>query len=340
MKKILIFALVTTIALQSCSQPNSTKQSNVSATKVGGPCEGCEAIYESTVPFEQMNSIDTLPDFNDKGPKIEISGIVYQRDGKTPAKDVVLYVYHTGQTGIYPKKGNETGWAKRHGFIRGWVKTDQNGFYQFYTLRPAAYPDGNNPQHIHITVKEPGKNEYWIDEYLFADDPIFQKDKSKQEQRGGNGVIELVAQKNGIAHGTRHIILGVNVPGYPYAGLPKLASGLTVGSNSPAFVALNLSGIDSSKRTCPICMHGDGQGIMIWFNHPNLDHMSNFLKALEKEMTQRDEKKLRVFAVYMNPFYKQNNPEGNDITGRKLREWCAKQNLTMLVMLWRPSPVE
>ncbi len=62
-------------------------------------------------------------------------------DGKTPAAGIVMYVYHTDQKGIYPKKGGETGWAGRHGYIRGWIKTNAQGQYKFYTLVPASYPN-------------------------------------------------------------------------------------------------------------------------------------------------------------------------------------------------------
>lgn len=159
MKLFCFFILVTSISLTACSQNNAnnrTKQD--SKVHVGGSCEGCEAIYESPVPFEQLKNVDTLPDFNERGPKLEISGIIYQNDGKTPAKDVVLYVYHTDQKGVYPTKGDEKGWAKRHGYLRGWVKTDQNGFYKFYTLLPASYPNSKAPKHIHPTIKETDKN--------------------------------------------------------------------------------------------------------------------------------------------------------------------------------------
>ena len=187
------------------------------AQKVGGGCEGCEAIFESPIPFNKLSWIDTLPDFNEPGPKMVISGIIYKPDGKTPAKDVVLYVYHTDQTGHYSKKGNEKGWGKRHGYIRGWVKTNEKGEYKFYTLRPAAYPGENIPQHIHPTIKEAGINEYWIDEYLFDDDPkLTSAERAKAENRGGSGIIKL-QNKNGMLYGERNIILGKNVPGYPTA---------------------------------------------------------------------------------------------------------------------------
>lgn len=181
---------------------------------VGGRCEGCEAIYESPVPFEKLSHTDTLPGFTGTGQKILISGVVYQKDGKTPAADVVIYVYHTDGKGIYPTRGNETGWDRRHGYIRGWVKTNRKGEYSFYTLRPASYPNSNNPQHIHMTVKEPDKNEYWIDEIHFLDDPLVTRQMISNDRKvGGSGFVKL-EKSTGLLHGKRDIILGLNVQDY------------------------------------------------------------------------------------------------------------------------------
>src|SRR6188768_494926 len=169
------FFLLVTILISNfvCTQ-NSTKKVRQDNIHVGGSCEGCEAIYESPIPFDSLKNLCWLPDWNDKGRKLAINGVVYKTDG-TPAPNVVIYVYHTDQAGVYPKKGDEKGWAKRHGYIRGWMKTNENGYYQIKTLRPAAYPERNAAEHIHITVKEPDKNEYSIDEFLFADDPLLPK---------------------------------------------------------------------------------------------------------------------------------------------------------------------
>lgn len=324
--------LVMLVCLSASAQTGSNKKS------IGGMCEGCEAIYENTTPFEKLASSVTLPDYNEAGQKIEISGIVYQRDGRTPAKDVVIYVYHTDQKGVYPTTGKETGWGKRHGYIRGWVKTDKNGFYQFYTLKPKAYPNRKDPAHIHVTVKEPDKNEYWIDEYLFEDDPLLVLKPSNP--RGGNGVVKLLPPENGVSHATRHIILGLNVPDYPYAGLPKMSSGLDVGTPCPAFDPLHLSGADKGKKVCPMCKYGYGQGVMVWFNHSNLDHMKEFVLSLESEMATRGEKNLRVFLIYMNPFYKQTTDKESQIVGRKLKAWCEEQRLEKVAFTWIPSPVD
>jgi protocatechuate 3,4-dioxygenase beta subunit len=343
--KMINFLLFPLLMLSVCvctwsqkAQEKTNRDDN--ALKVGGSCEGCEAVFESPIPFEKLNSVITLSDFKESGPKIEVSGIVYQRDGKTPAKDVVIYIYHTDQTGRYPTKGNETGWGRRHGYLRGWVKTDNNGYYQFYTLRPASYPGRRDPQHIHVTVKEPDKNPYWIDDYLFSDDPLLPASRGPRP-RGGTGVLELDPPKSGVSHATRHIILGLNVPDYPYEGLPKINSGLGLGSNCPAFDPLHLSGPDTGKKTCPMCKYGTGQGVMVWFNHANLDHMSEFVQTLEREMELRDEKNLRVFFIYMNPFYDRNiSTTEIGIIGRKIREWCEKQNLQKVAITWIPSPVD
>lgn len=184
-----------------------------SAQQIGGICEGCEAVFE--FGSKKLISIDTLPDFKQPGPKLEISGTIYQSDGKTPAKGVILYIYHTDQKGVYPQKGNETGWAKRHGYLRGWIKTDADGKYIFYTLRPASYPNSRAPQHIHPVVKEPTRNEYYIDEYLFTDDPFLdENERANQQQRGGSGIITLTKKQDGTWVGKRDIILGLNIPGY------------------------------------------------------------------------------------------------------------------------------
>ncbi|MEQ8339423.1 MAG: intradiol ring-cleavage dioxygenase [Cyclobacteriaceae bacterium] len=179
--------------------------------KVGGPCEGCEAIHE--YGSKMLSFIDTLPLFKETKPKLKITGTVFQKDG-SPANDVIIYIYQTNRKGIYQTRGDEKGWARRHGFIRGWVKTGRDGKYTFYTFRPAAYPDGREPEHIHITVKEPGKNEYYLDEFVFEDDPLLTLDERKTlNNRGGSGIVKPVLT-NGTLTINRDLFLGLNIPDY------------------------------------------------------------------------------------------------------------------------------
>ncbi len=178
---------------------------------VGGPCEGCDAIYEYGNKI--LTSIDTLPLFKETEPKLKITGTVFQKNG-LPANDVIIYIYQTNRKGIYETRGDERGWARRHGFIRGWVKTGKEGKYTFYTFRPAAYPDGREPEHIHITVKEPDKNEYYLDEYVFEDDPLLTtSERESLSNRGGSGIVKPVF-KDGILTINRDLFLGLNIPDY------------------------------------------------------------------------------------------------------------------------------
>lgn len=205
----LFITICLALALTSCV--NSQDQST--AKLVGGPCEGCEAIFE--YGDKNLTAVDTLPDFFDEGQKIKVTGTIYKADGKTPAKDVILYVYHTNQKGIYATKGNETGWAKRHGYIRGWIKTGPDGRYTFYTLQPGIYPDRSSPAHIHPTILEPNGKYYWLESYLFEGDSLLsEKDLHPVSPRAGGHAVLSLRKEGDIWVGTRDIILGKNVPGY------------------------------------------------------------------------------------------------------------------------------
>jgi len=205
-----VYLLITLILFSSCIKSQNNKET---LNHIGGPCEGCEAIYE--YGDKHLKNVDTLPDFNNSNNKIKISGTVYQNDGKNPAKDVIIYIYHTNEKGIYPSNSGSKGWERRHGYLRGWVKTNKDGKYTFYTLRPASYPNTTIPQHIHITLKEPDKNEYYLDDFYFEDDPnLPERMKTKENPRGGSGIVSL--QNNSlISEVTRDIILGLNIPSYP-----------------------------------------------------------------------------------------------------------------------------
>lgn len=213
MNKYLLFCYAFIVAV-SCKQKAASSQKTTAAV-AGGGCEGCEAVYETPVPFSQLSFTDTLPGFFEPGPKLMVEGTIYKADGKTPATGVVLYVYHTGLNGLYQGRNGDTGWARRHGYHRGWVKTNEQGTYRFYTCKPAPYPNSNIPAHIHPVVKEPGLNEYYIDEFVFDDDPLLtQKERAKPENRGGSGILKTV-NENGMLVAKRDIVLGKNIPHYP-----------------------------------------------------------------------------------------------------------------------------
>lgn len=206
--KNLIYILVFTCAVLSVSAQS------VSDKKVGGPCDGCELMFEGMPSLTDLQSATSLTDKNEPGEPMIISGTIFKKDGKTPAPGIILYVYHTDSKGIYSKVPNQK-YGLRHGHIRGWMKTDSKGHYEFKSIRPAPYPNANNPAHVHPTIKEPGLSLYYLDEYLFEDDALVTTEvRSRQEKRGGSGIIALTKNQNGVWIGHRDIILGLNIPGY------------------------------------------------------------------------------------------------------------------------------
>jgi protocatechuate 3,4-dioxygenase beta subunit len=206
-KSILLFLAFAMTNVSGCTQ--TTKKAD---RKVGSACEACDMMYDGMPEDPSWQTTIAGPD--EPGEPMIISGVIYKKDGKTPAPDVILYVYHTDSKGLYSPAPKQT-LAKRHGHLRGWMKTDEQGRYEFITIRPASYPDRKIPQHIHPLIKEPGLTLYWIDEYLFDDDPLLtEQEKAHQEKRGGSGIISLKKNEKGVWVGKRDIILGMNIPNY------------------------------------------------------------------------------------------------------------------------------
>jgi len=217
--------LLSVISLMiACTHPTTVRQTaddpSISPAshnvRVGGPFEHAELIYVG-LP-DKVSSIDTSAGWEQDGQKIRITGTIYASDGQTPAPDILLYYYHTDITGQYAKREDLPHGSTVHGYIRGWVKSDATGHYAINTVRPAPYPGRTDPAHIHLTIKEPSINEYYIDDILFDDDPILTPEKRNAlEERGGNGVVYLHPD-GPVMEGTRDIVLGRNIPLYPGPG--------------------------------------------------------------------------------------------------------------------------
>lgn len=192
------------LLLSALANPEFQIYKSSNATLQLPSCQWCGA---SEAP-ENIDWQFKIASDDEPGERLIFSGIVYQSDGKTPAKDIIIYAYHTDTNGIYSKKGNETGNGKRHGYLRGWVKTNAQGQFQFDTIKPAAYPSRAESAHIHLTILEPGKNEYWIESTLFVGDPLISSSKkSKSQQMAEFGFIIDLVKANGVWSGTRNIRL-------------------------------------------------------------------------------------------------------------------------------------
>lgn len=158
----------------------------------------------------QLNNTDSIPDFETKPDKLKISGTIYEADGVTPAKDVVLYIYQPDEYGNYNMKTLN---QKRYVNDRAWIKTDANGNYTFYTFVPGRHHRDTEFKHILSMVKEPGKAEYEIDSFLFDDDPLLTKICRKRlAKKGMDNIILKLEKKDNMYVATRDIVLSSSAP--------------------------------------------------------------------------------------------------------------------------------
>jgi protocatechuate 3,4-dioxygenase beta subunit len=139
---------------------------------------------------------------DETGDRILISGTIFQADGKTPAPNTLIYLYHTDVYGIYGREGQH-----RHGRYRGWMLTDSKGRYEFESILPASYPNSTIAKHIHMTVTTRDLKEDWVDSILFDGDK-FLTTRDREIRRGGfDPVLKLEKGTDGISRGVRNIRL-------------------------------------------------------------------------------------------------------------------------------------
>lgn len=197
------------LAAVAVALPAAAQQTEVPV--IGLPCEGCEAVFVG-MP-EDLSWRARIAPADEAGEPMVVRGVVHDTDG-SPAPGVILYAYHTDASGEYPPAEEYSGWARRHGTLRAWVRTDDQGRYRFDTIRPASYPDQRIPAHVHMHVIEPDCCTYYIDSIHFTDDPLLTPEaRADLDGRGGSGLVEP-RRVDGVWIVERDIRLGQGVPGY------------------------------------------------------------------------------------------------------------------------------
>lgn len=299
--KILLFIIIgLQLSLTGCKGQASESSLDTNANRqiVGGGCEGCELMYVG-IP-QDINATDTSTGWTEKGQKLLITGTVFKLDGKTPAPNVIVYYWQTDTDGYYSFKDGLDEKARRHGHIRGWIKTDQSGKYSIYTIRPAPYPNDVLPAHIHLSIKEPDiVNEYYTEDIVFDDDKLLINylKKYPMQNRCGSGIVRVLI-KDDIQVAEHDLILGLNIPNYPKKNSTTKSSGLDIGEDQPSFIPYHAYGPDKGTQTCPVCKYGRYHGIIYFVgNNPDLEDIKKWLIFLEKESIKRKEY-LKVYFVY------------------------------------------
>ena len=178
--RVLVFVFAASLSVAACNRP-------AAADKISDP-----PSWDAKIVAD-----------NEPGEPLIVSGMIYSPDGKQPLEGITLYVYQTDATGVYTTSGGDNRGTRIHGLMR----TNAQGRYEFRTIKPGSYPNSRNPAHIHAYVSGPGYPEYWLDEYLFTDDPFIRdEDKRKASGQGTfSPIVSVTRGADGILRAVRDI---------------------------------------------------------------------------------------------------------------------------------------
>jgi protocatechuate 3,4-dioxygenase beta subunit len=137
------------------------------------------------------------------GEPLVVTGTIRGQKG-APLKGALIYVYQTSAKGWYSDKaphisGNSG--DEKYARLFGYLNIDQNGQYEFRTIRPAGYPRSTLPAHIHIEIEASGNEpRSFISEILFADDPRLTAEARERSLREGLFIFPVTRAANGDWH--------------------------------------------------------------------------------------------------------------------------------------------
>jgi protocatechuate 3,4-dioxygenase, beta subunit len=142
---------------------------------------------------------------DEPGERLIVTGIVYGADGKTPLANASVYVYHTDANGRYTPGATDDNQNPR---LRGYLRTDAQGRYEYSTIKPAPYPGNGPPAHIHYHVNAPGYQER-VFEIVFEGDPKIDANIRAQAAKADSGfsVRKLTRDAQGVWHCTQNVTL-------------------------------------------------------------------------------------------------------------------------------------
>ncbi|NRD20022.1 hypothetical protein HNV08_08175 [Winogradskyella eckloniae] len=164
-------------------------------------------IYDQT--DLHLKNVDTIPGYASKTNKLKVSGTIYMSDGVTPAKDVILYIQQPDENGDFELIEDNDNRYVNH---RGWIKTNADGQYTFYTFVPGGDRRYNQLQQLYPIVKEPSKEAYEVETFLFDEDPLLTKTcRKRMEKKGDPTRILKLDLQEGVYIAKRDIVLKSDV---------------------------------------------------------------------------------------------------------------------------------
>jgi protocatechuate 3,4-dioxygenase beta subunit len=144
-------------------------------------------FYRPEAPFRKNMVMKDAP----ADLKINVSGTVYTSDCTTPLNDVLVEVWQANQDGEYD---NET----KNFNYRASIKTDSKGKYNFETIIPGKYMNGDQyrPSHIHFRIRAKEHREI-VSQIYFKEDPYIAVDPWASQPEAAQRILPIMDDKTG-----------------------------------------------------------------------------------------------------------------------------------------------
>ena len=167
-------------------------------TEITGPTHLARKLPTSTRDLSRKNA---------EGPRamgqlILVRGRLTDEDG-LPVRGSVIELWHANAAGRYSHPMDAQSPAPLDGnFLgSGRVLTDNDGYYEFVTVKPGAYPVPNHPErwwrppHIHISVFGDGFMSRLVTQMFFPGDPLNEIDLILNAVPDAKGRARMVARQ-------------------------------------------------------------------------------------------------------------------------------------------------
>lgn len=141
---------------------------------------------------DQLSRTAAIAGDQEPGERLVIDGQVLVDGGRAAVRDAIVFAWQTDATGVYDEPGS----APHSWRLRGWARTDENGRFRFTTVRPAPYPNGVEPAHVHFTVTRRNGTRYFVRDLNFAGDPLLERASS----RGSRGYVAEVRRDGSVQY--------------------------------------------------------------------------------------------------------------------------------------------
>jgi len=203
---------------------------NVTTTDILGP------FYRPGAPMRS----NLIPK-GSTGVVMNLTGTVFQKDGKTPLANTLIEAWQCDEHEKYDNTSDDY-------LFRGAVKTGKDGRYSFKTIVPVPYNDGGTwrPAHIHLRISS-GDHQDLITQIYFKGDAHIPKDPAAASPQAINRILEIsknAANENEVKF---DIVMGKAFPlddvGYKkITGIYKLKDGMAEFNREDDLLMLKLNG--------------------------------------------------------------------------------------------------